>query len=134
MKHPAQAITRRAFVARSSAAVAGTVVASHTIEAAEAAGPFQAMGTRAGEVTDTTDPLTPSPRSTSRANPTRPPQKQFPSRKPSPILLTCRAAGVMTVVCMAALFRLMQANFMTKAFVSARLLGRHIRLCIWIVG
>ena len=26
------------------------------------------------------DPLTPHPRSTSRANPTRPPQKQFPSR------------------------------------------------------
>ena len=54
MKHPAQSITRRAFVARSSAAVAGTVVASYAIEAADAAGPFQAMGTRAGEVTDST--------------------------------------------------------------------------------
>ena len=54
MKSPRQPITRRAFVARSSAAVAGTVIASHSIEAAGAAGPFQAMGTRAGEVTDTT--------------------------------------------------------------------------------
>jgi alkaline phosphatase D len=54
MKPPRRSITRRAFVAHSSAALAGTVIASHLIEAAEAAGPFQAMGTRAGEVTDTT--------------------------------------------------------------------------------
>jgi alkaline phosphatase D len=53
MKPPRQSITRRAFVARSSSALAGTVIA-HTIQAAEPAGPFQAMGTRAGEVTDTT--------------------------------------------------------------------------------
>lgn len=38
----------------SSAAVAGVIVVNRSIEAAEAAGPFQAMGTRAGEVTDTT--------------------------------------------------------------------------------
>ena len=54
MKHPLRNITRRAFVARSSAAVAGTFIANHSIEAAQTAGPFQAMGTRAGEVTDTT--------------------------------------------------------------------------------
>ncbi|GDY21394.1 alkaline phosphatase [Verrucomicrobiota bacterium] len=51
-------LTRRMFVARSSSAVAGAVVAanlpSHSLPAADAAGPFQAMGTRAGEVTDTT--------------------------------------------------------------------------------
>ncbi len=55
MKSPK--ITRRAFVARSSAAVAGTVAASQLTEfstAADTVGPFQAMGTRAGEVTDTT--------------------------------------------------------------------------------
>ena len=57
MKHTQPLVTRRAFVASSSAAVAGTIIARHSIdaaEAAEAAGPFQAMGTRAGEVTDTT--------------------------------------------------------------------------------
>ena len=54
MSHPRQQITRRTFVARSSAAVAGSVIAARSIEAAQAAGPFQAMGTRAGEVTDTT--------------------------------------------------------------------------------
>ncbi len=54
MKHTQPLITRRAFVASSSAAVAGTVIASHASGAADAAGPFQAMGTRAGEVTDTT--------------------------------------------------------------------------------
>jgi alkaline phosphatase D len=55
MKSPK--FTRRAFVARSSSAVAGSVVAGlcdSSIKAAEEAGPFQAMGTRAGEVTDTT--------------------------------------------------------------------------------
>jgi alkaline phosphatase D len=54
MKLSRQSITRRMFVARSSAALAGTAIATHSIEAAQAAGPFQAMGTRAGEVTDTT--------------------------------------------------------------------------------
>ena len=54
MKHTHQLVTRRAFVAHSSAAVAGAIIASRAIEAAEAAGPFQAMGARAGEVTDTT--------------------------------------------------------------------------------
>ena len=34
--------------------MAGAIIASRAIEAAEAAGPFQAMGARAGEVTDTT--------------------------------------------------------------------------------
>jgi len=58
MKHPCPPITRRAFVARSATAVAGAVIAtrldSHSVQAAEAAGPYQAMGTRTGEVTDTT--------------------------------------------------------------------------------
>ena len=54
MKHTQKAITRRAFVAGSSAAVAGVLIDTRASEAAQAAGPFQAMGTRAGEVTDTT--------------------------------------------------------------------------------
>ncbi len=58
MKHPSRPVTRREFVASSSAAVAGvTLVTSLTgtqAQAAEAAGPFQAMGTRVGEVFDST--------------------------------------------------------------------------------
>ena len=54
MRIPHKPITRRSFVARSSAAVAGSMIAGHSLDAAQAAGPFQAMGTRAGEVTDTT--------------------------------------------------------------------------------
>ncbi|MEN9574826.1 MAG: hypothetical protein RL514_2681 [Verrucomicrobiota bacterium] len=54
MKHTRTLITRRAFVAGSSAAVAGVIIVTRGSEAAEAAGPFQAMGTRAGEVTDST--------------------------------------------------------------------------------
>ena len=54
MKHTQQLITRRAFVAGSSVAVAGVIIANRSIADADAAGPFQAMGTRAGEVTDTT--------------------------------------------------------------------------------
>jgi len=48
-------IDRREFVARSALTAAGAVVAAR-VGGAEpaAAGPFQAMGTRAGEVTDTT--------------------------------------------------------------------------------
>ncbi|MBI3879591.1 MAG: alkaline phosphatase D family protein [Verrucomicrobia bacterium] len=51
-------LTRRAFVARSTAAVGGGLVATTVCQlsagAAVSAGPHQAMGTRAGEVTDTT--------------------------------------------------------------------------------
>lgn len=51
-------LNRRAFAARATAAVAGTFVATKlghsSSNAAEASGPYQAMGTRAGEVTDTT--------------------------------------------------------------------------------
>ena len=47
-------ITRRAFVAGSTATIAGALAGAPSIRAAENAGPFQAMGTRAGEVTDTT--------------------------------------------------------------------------------
>ncbi len=46
--------TRRAFVTRSSSALAGAVIAANFVQAAEKQGPHQAMGTRAGEVTDTT--------------------------------------------------------------------------------
>ncbi len=56
MKSPR--ITRRAFVARSTAALAGAAISARSAgpnaQAAEAAGPYQAMGTRAGEVTDST--------------------------------------------------------------------------------
>ena len=54
MKNSQRLITRRTFVAGSSAAVAGFVIGGRSTDAAENAGPFQAMGTRAGEVTDTT--------------------------------------------------------------------------------
>ena len=54
MKHSQRLITRRTFVAGSSAAVAGIVIGGRSTDAAENAGPFQAMGTRAGEVSDTT--------------------------------------------------------------------------------
>ncbi len=51
-------LTRRAFAAKTSAALVGAVVATNlgrlSARAADAAGPFQAMGTRVGEVTDTT--------------------------------------------------------------------------------
>lgn len=50
-------LTRRAFVARSSAAAAGALVtrfATRLLHGADGDGPYQAMGTRAGEVTDTT--------------------------------------------------------------------------------
>ena len=53
MKHAHQLITRREFVAGSSVAAA-TLIASRSVVGADVAGPFQAMGTRAGEVTDTT--------------------------------------------------------------------------------
>jgi len=52
MKSPR--LTRRAFVARSTAAVAGSVLAGRFVQAEGSTGPYQAMGTRAGEVTDTT--------------------------------------------------------------------------------
>ncbi len=51
-------LTRRAFVARTSTATAGTILSANLCGASAQAtlpsGPFQAMGTRAGEVTDTT--------------------------------------------------------------------------------
>lgn len=57
MSGPRQRIDRREFVARSALTAAGAVVAGgvdRTAEAAAGAGPFQALGTRVGEVTDTT--------------------------------------------------------------------------------
>ncbi len=54
MNHSRDRIGRRAFVARSSVAAAGVVGGTRSIGAAAATGPFQALGTRIGDVTDTT--------------------------------------------------------------------------------
>ena len=53
MKRTQLLITRREFVAGSSAAAAA-LIAGRPVVGADVAGPFQAMGTRPGEVTDTT--------------------------------------------------------------------------------
>jgi alkaline phosphatase D len=47
-------VSRRAFVVRSSAALAATAFAPRLRAADSRSGPYQAMGTRAGEATDTT--------------------------------------------------------------------------------
>ena len=54
MQHPVDSMTRREFVANTSAAVAAisTSLVSHSAQGGEATGPYQAMGTRVGEVTD----------------------------------------------------------------------------------